>query len=127
MVRNRLLVVDDEASLVELCQIILEEAGYVVRGAFNGEQALKLVAEEMPDLVLLDVMMPGMSGIEVCRELRTRYDNGLRIVMYTADEREATHNKSLEAGADGVLTKEVPIYDIPSHLVRYLVPSESPR
>jgi DNA-binding response OmpR family regulator len=125
MVRNRLLVVDDEASLVELCQIILEEAGYVVRGAFNGEQALKLVAEEMPDLVLLDVMMPGMSGIEVCRELRTRYDNGLRIVMYTADEREATHNKSMEAGADGVLTKEVPIYDIPAHLLRYLVPSES--
>lgn len=125
MVRNRLLVVDDEASLVELCQIILEEAGYVVRGAYSGEQALKLVAEEMPDLVLLDVMMPGMSGIEVCRELRNRYDGQLRIVMYTADEREATHRKSMEAGADGILTKEVPIYDIPSHLVPYLVPSES--
>jgi len=126
MVRNKLLVVDDEASLVELCQIILEDAGYVVRGAYSGEQALRLVEEEMPDLVLLDVMMPGMSGIDVCRELRARYDHSLRIVMYTADEREATHNKSLDAGADGILTKEVPIYDIPSHIVRYLVPSESP-
>lgn len=126
MVRNRLLVVDDEASLVELCQIILEEAGYEVRGAYSGEQALKLAAEELPDLVLLDVMMPGMSGIEVCRELRSRYDSQLRIVMYTADEREATHRKSLEAGADGILTKEVPIYDIPAHIVHYLVPSESP-
>jgi two-component system response regulator VicR len=125
MVRNKLLVVDDEASLVELCQIILEDAGYVVRGAFNGEQALKMVAEEMPDLVLLDVMMPGISGIEVCRELRARHNGDLRIVMYTADEREATHIKSLEAGADGILTKGVPIYEIPSHLVRYLVPSES--
>jgi CheY-like chemotaxis protein len=124
MVRRKLLVVDDEASLVELCHIILESAGYEVRGAYNGEQALNRVAEEMPDLVLLDVMMPGMNGIEVCRELRTLYNNDLRIVMYTADEREATHQKSLEAGADGILTKEIPIYDIPEHLVRYLVPSE---
>ena len=56
---SKILVVDDEHSLVNLCLMILEQAGFNVRGAFSGKQALQMVGDEMPDLILLDVMMPG--------------------------------------------------------------------
>lgn len=120
---KKILIVDDEKSLVQLCQIILEAAGYEVRGAYNGRQALNMITEEVPDLVLLDVMMPGMDGIEVCRRIRSEYHNHPRIVMYTADEREITRDNSLTAGANAVLTKETPVYDIPSKIVGYLIPT----
>ena len=120
---KKILVVDDEKSLVQLCQIILEAAGYEVRGAYNGRQALSMITEELPDLVLLDVMMPGIDGIELCRLIRSEHARWPRIVMYTADEREATVDSSLNAGANAVLTKETPVYDIPSMIVMYLVPT----
>ena len=120
---KKILVVDDEKSLVQLCQIILEAAGYDVRGAYNGKQALSMITEEVPDLVLLDVMMPGMDGIEVCRRIRSEYKTQPRIVMYTADERAATRESSIIAGANAVLTKETPVYDIPSKIVNFLIPT----
>jgi DNA-binding response OmpR family regulator len=113
--------VDDESSLVQLCQLVLEDAGYRVRGAYNGRQALHMITEELPDLVLLDVMMPGMDGIEVCRQIRAAHNQAApRIIMYTADERDSTKDKSLEAGADALLTKETPIYDLPGKIRSYL-------
>lgn len=120
---KKILIVDDEKSLVELCQIILEAAGFEVRGAYSGHQALNMIMEERPDLVLLDVMMPGMDGIEVCRRIRSQHERHPRIVMYTADDREATLDSSLDAGANAVLTKETPVYDIPGKLAHYLVPT----
>lgn len=120
---KKILIVDDEKSLVQLCQIILEAAGYEVRSAYSGRQALSMITEEVPDLVLLDVMMPGMDGIEVCRRIRSEYETRPRIVMYTADERDTTRNSSLTAGANAILTKETPVYDIPSKIVNYLIPT----
>jgi DNA-binding response OmpR family regulator len=120
---KKILIVDDERSLVELCQIILEAAGFDVRGAYSGREALNMIMEEVPDLVLLDFMMPGMDGIEVCRRIRSEYDRYPRIVMYTADERDSTRSSSISAGANAVLPKETPVYDIPSHLANYLVPT----
>ena len=120
---KKILVVDDERSLVELCQIILEAAGFEVRGAFSGNEALDMITEEVPDLVLLDVMMPGMDGIEVCRRIRSEYNRYPRIVMYTADERDATLNNSMNAGANAILPKETPVYDIPVRLANYLIPT----
>jgi CheY-like chemotaxis protein len=118
---GKILVVDDEISLVQLCQIIFQEAGFTVRGATNGRQALRMIEEELPDLVLLDVMMPGMDGIEVCRHIRQRQGREHpRIVMYTADERDETRDNSLRAGADGVLTKQTPVFDLPQRVVSYL-------
>lgn len=116
-----ILVVDDESSLVQLCQLVLEDAGFKVRGAYSGRQALHILAEELPDLVLLDVMMPGMDGIEVCRQIRaTHNEHPPRIIMYTADERDSTRDNSLAAGADALLTKETPIYDLPGKINSYL-------
>ncbi len=119
---QKILVVDDERSLVQLCRIILEAAGYEVREAYNGHQALSLISEELPDLVLLDVMMPGMNGIEVCRQIRSQYPISPRIVMYTADDRKGTLNESIMAGANAVLTKETPLHDIPQKVTAYLSP-----
>lgn len=120
---KKILVVDDEKSLVQLCEIILEAAGYEVRSAYNGRQALSMITEELPDLVLLDIMMPDMDGIEVCRRIRKEYDRYPRIVMYTADDRDSTHDNSIDAGANAVLTKETPVYDIPAKIVNYLTPT----
>jgi len=120
---KKILIVDDERSLVELCQIILEAAGFDVRGAFSGREALTMITEDVPDLVLLDVMMPGMDGIEVCRRIRTDHERYPRIVMYTADARDSTRSSSLTAGANAVLPKETPVYDIPMHLANYLIPT----
>lgn len=116
------LIVDDESSLVQLCRIVLESAGYVVRGAYNGTQALRMMnEEERPDLVLLDVMMPDMNGIEVCRQIRSDFQSQAPlIVMYTADNSDSTRRDSLAAGANDLLTKEIPIYDLPNRINKYL-------
>lgn len=120
---KKILVVDDESSLVQLCQIVLENAGFEVRGAYSGKQALNLLKDEMPDLILLDVMMPGMNGIELCREIRNkRKGKRVHIVMYTADSSDSTRKCSLEAGANDLITKETPIYDLPVKLSGILVP-----
>lgn len=121
---KKILVVDDETSLVDLCQIVLENAGFEVRGAYNGKQALNLLKSEMPDLILLDVMMPGMNGIELCREIREKLqEKRVYIVMYTADISDSTRKCSLEAGANDFITKEIPIYDLPVKINDLLVPS----
>ncbi|MCI0396010.1 MAG: response regulator [Chloroflexi bacterium] len=122
--QKTVLVVDDESSLVQLCLIVLEGAGFKVRGAYSGRQALRMITEEIPDLVLLDVMMPGMNGIEVCREIRSSYQSHRPcIIMYTADSSDATKRSSLAAGANALLTKEIPIYDLPARIRTFLVPN----
>jgi len=118
---SKILVVDDEHSLVNLCLLIFEQAGYHVRGAFSGKQALQMVGDEMPDLILLDVMMPGMDGIEVCRRIR-QLELAQRpyILMYTADDRQNTKTESLNAGANDLISKETPIFDLPQKIQTYL-------
>lgn len=116
-----ILVVDDEQSLVNLCLLILEQAGYKVRGALSGKQALQMVGDEMPDLILLDVMMPGMDGIEVCRQIRERVQaRRPYILMYTADDRQYTKTQSIDAGATDFISKDTPIFDLPGKIQSYL-------
>jgi DNA-binding response OmpR family regulator len=118
---SKILVVDDETSLVQLCQIVLQDAGFQVRGAYSGRQALRMVTEDLPDLILLDVMMPGMDGIEVCRQIRAAHARQRPcIVMFTADERDTTRDSSMAAGANAFITKETPIYDLPTRIYSYL-------
>lgn len=118
---RKILVVDDETSLVQLCKLILEDAGYEVRGAFSGRQALHLLTEDVPDLILLDVMMPGMDGIEVCRRIREIYPTKRPcILMYTADDREKTRANSLRAGADDLIAKDTPVIELASKISAFL-------
>jgi two-component system response regulator VicR len=124
----KILVVDDEPSLVSLCLLIFEQAGYQARGAFSGKQALKMVGEEMPDLILLDVMMPGMDGIEVCRQIIDLESAKLpTILMYTADDSYQTKAKGIDAGATDFISKNIPIFDLPQKIDTFLtnyVPSQ---
>lgn len=114
---NKILVVDDERSLVELCQIILQQAGYLVRGALNGRQALQMVDEEPPDLVLLDVMMPGMDGFTVCEKLRLEEDTSdLPVIMLSAKTDLDSINKGLRVGATKYLTKPISPEDLTRHV-----------
>jgi adenylate cyclase len=107
VVRCRVLVVDDQPQNIRLLEAILTPRGYDVQAASSGEEALKAIAESHVDLVLLDIVMPGMDGYEVCRRIREQPDTAyLPVVMVTAsgDEQKV---KALEAGADDFVTKPI--------------------
>jgi two-component system alkaline phosphatase synthesis response regulator PhoP len=100
---TKVLVVDDEESLVKLVQGYLEREGYEVSTAYNGQDALRLARSAQPDLVVLDVMLPGLDGIEVCRRLRQFSD--AYVIMLTARTEEIDKIVSLSVAADDYLTK----------------------
>ena len=102
----RILVVEDEDALSALLEYNLEKEGFEVRLSADGEDALLLIEEDKPDLVLLDWMLPGLSGIEVCRRIRARPDTrDLPVIMLTARADEDDRIRGLDTGADDYLTK----------------------
>ncbi len=104
--RPQVLLVEDEPAQREVLSYNLEAEGYAVRRAENGEEALLLVAEEAPDLIILDWMMPLMSGIEVCRQLKTREaTREIPIIMLSARSEEVDTVRGLETGADDYVVK----------------------
>jgi CheY-like chemotaxis protein len=100
----RVLVVDDEPDAVELLQEFLAGKGYEVVTAANGEEALQRVKEDRPHLILLDVRMPGMSGLEVLRQVR-RIDQEVGVIMVTAVNEEETGRQALALGAFDYVVK----------------------
>jgi len=101
-----ILVVEDEAPLITLLRYNLEEAGFDVDEATDGEEALISVQERRPDLVVLDWMLPVVSGIEVCRQFRRRRETReLPVIMLTARSEETDRIRGLDSGADDYLTK----------------------
>jgi adenylate cyclase len=104
----KILVVDDTPANIKLLSDLLSVKGYRVCTAVNGEEALVQVAKEKPDLVLLDVMMPGISGYEVCKRLRASPETALLpVVMCTSLDPNQERVKGIEAGADDFLSKPV--------------------
>jgi DNA-binding response OmpR family regulator len=104
----KILVVDDTAANVKLLADLLTYKGYQVATAATGEEGLKRLAEQRPDIVLLDIMMPGMNGYEVCRAIRADPAHGvLPVVMITSLDPMQERIKGLEAGADDFLTKPI--------------------
>ncbi|MDY0396957.1 response regulator transcription factor [Virgibacillus halophilus] len=101
---GKILVVDDESSIVTLLAFHIEKAGYAVDKAYDGLQALERAESEKYDLVVLDLMLPKISGLEVCKYLR-KHDNDVPILMLTAKGEEADKIGGLDLGADDYMTK----------------------
>jgi len=103
MVGKRVLVVDDDVKTVELVKLYLNRDGYRVLTAYDGAEALRLVKEGRPDLVVLDLMLPGIDGLQVCRTLRDESD--VPIIMLTARTTDQDKLTGLDLGADDYVTK----------------------
>jgi two-component system, OmpR family, response regulator VicR len=103
MTKEKVLVVDDEKTLVKALKFNLEKEGFRVEEAYNGEEALKKVAELEPDIIVLDLMLPGLDGFEVCRQIRKKLE--IPIIMLTARGDDIDKVLGLELGADDYLTK----------------------
>jgi len=99
----KILVVDDEKPIADILQFNLEKEGYDVVCAYDGDEAIRLAEEERPDLILLDIMLPGKDGNEVCREVRKTQT--MPIIMLTAKDSEIDKVLGLELGADDYVTK----------------------
>lgn len=99
----KLLVVDDEKPIADILKFTFEKEGYQVVCAYDGDEALVVVKDERPDLILLDVMLPGRDGMDVCRTVRQTYD--VPIIMLTAKDSELDKVLGLELGADDYVTK----------------------
>jgi two-component system alkaline phosphatase synthesis response regulator PhoP len=107
-VYTKILVVDDEPDILEFLKYNLEKAGYVTVVAENGTSALEVAKQEIPDLILLDIMMPGMDGVETCYELRKIHSlNNTLITFLTARSEEYSEIAGLEAGADDYIQKPI--------------------
>jgi two-component system alkaline phosphatase synthesis response regulator PhoP len=105
---KKVLIADDEADILEIISYNLELHGYEVVTAKDGDQAIRLAKEEHPDLIILDIMMPKKSGIEVCKILRSQPEfKDTLIVFLTALNDELSHVKGLELGADDFISKPI--------------------
>ena len=106
MAKGRILVIDDEEDLVELVRYNLEQEGFQVKSASDGESGLAVARQELPDLILIDLMLPGMDGLELCRSLRAENRTAsIPVIMLTAKSAESDRIVGLELGADDYVVK----------------------
>jgi two-component system phosphate regulon response regulator PhoB len=106
MAKGRILVIDDEKDLIELVRYNLEKEGYSVRSSHDGESGLSMATKELPDLLVVDLMLPGIDGLDVCRSLRSdKRTARIPIIMLTAKSAESDRILGLELGADDYVTK----------------------
>lgn len=113
------LYADDSLDIIELVRVLVERAGYVLITARDGRQAVQLCLDENPDLVLMDISMPGMDGINAVRQLREDgYNNP--IVMLTASESGQDRERAINAGCDDYILKTIDMGDVETTLSRYL-------
>ena len=96
--QKKILVVDDEKPIADIIKFNLQKEGYEVHCAYDGVEAIQKVEEQKPDLILLDIMLPLKDGMEVCREVRKKYE--MPIIMLTAKDSEIDKVLGLELGAD---------------------------
>jgi len=106
MAKKHVLLVEDDEDILELLRYILSEEGYTVDGAVTGEDALRLLVTKLPDLVILDLMLPGLDGMEICKMIkRDPKTSHIPIVMLTARSEDSDIVAGLELGADDYITK----------------------
>lgn len=106
--KNKILIVDDEEDIIEVLKYNLEKEGYKVKTALDGEEAIRIAHKFEPHLIILDIMMPGMDGIEVCQKLRSddKFANTL-IAFLTARNESFTQISALETGGDDFINKPI--------------------
>jgi DNA-binding response OmpR family regulator len=120
-----ILVADDEPNIVLSLEFLLKQAGFRVRTVSDGDAVLAAIAREPPDLVLLDVMIPGRDGYAVCQEIRANPAwRDMRIVMLTAKGGEIAREKGLSLGADDYVTKPFSTRELVERIRRILDPAE---
>jgi len=118
-----ILVADDEPNIVLSLEFLLKQAGFRVRTVSDGEAALAAITQEPPDLVLLDVMIPGRDGYAVCQEIRSNPAwRDMRIIMLTAKGGDAQREKGLSLGADEYVTKPFSTRELVERVRRILDP-----
>jgi DNA-binding response OmpR family regulator len=110
MAAARILVVDDDPSIRKFVQVNLEARGYTVLTAGDGEEALRSIDEELPDLIILDIVMPKLDGIEVCK--RVRKWSSVPIIMLSARDNVQDKALCLDSGADDYLTKPFSLIEL---------------
>ncbi|MCM3339202.1 response regulator transcription factor [Paenibacillus sp. MER TA 81-3] len=116
--RASILLVDDEEEMTEFVRDALEDEGYAVRAAYNVEQAERLILERLPDLIVLDVMMPGTDGFQFCKQVRDSVD--CPIIFVSARESEADRIYGLAAGGDDYIVKPFSLRELKARIEAHL-------
>lgn len=118
---HKILIVDDEPNIVLSLEFLMEQSGFAVAVARDGDEALAQMTRFRPDLVLLDIMLPKMNGYEVCQKIRATPDwASVRVLMLSAKGRELEVSKGLALGADGYVTKPFSTRDLMDQVRRLL-------
>ena len=119
--KKRILVVDDNPRNLKLAFDVLEDAGYAVVEAVNAEEAQSMIDRNLPDLILMDIALPGMDGLTLTRKIkaneRTKH---IRIIALTAFAMKGDDQKALAAGCDGYITKPIDIHQLPVQVAEIL-------
>ena len=127
MAEEKILVVDDEEHIQELIKFNLEKSGYKVICADNGIDAIKIAKEQLPQIMLLDIMLPGMDGLDVCKEIRKDSNmSNMPIIMITAKGEEIDKIIGLELGADDYITKPFSVRELVARIKAILRRSNLP-
>lgn len=117
--KKKILIIEDEEDLVKGLKLNLQDEGYEVKYAFNGKEGLEKALKEKPDLILLDIMLPGMNGLEICKELRQNKMD-IPILMLTAKGEEIDKVIGLEMGADDYISKPFSIRELLARVKAHL-------
>jgi two-component system, OmpR family, alkaline phosphatase synthesis response regulator PhoP len=119
------LVVDDEANILLSLEFLMKKAGYEVRLARDGEEALAEIGKARPDLVLLDVMMPKRNGFDVCEAIRANPEwRAVRVILLTAKGRDIEREKGLALGADDYITKPFSTREVVERVIAWIGPAK---
>jgi two-component system, OmpR family, alkaline phosphatase synthesis response regulator PhoP len=119
------LVVDDEANILLSLEFLMKKAGYEVRLARDGEEALAEIGKARPDLVLLDVMMPKRNGFDVCEAIRANPEwRAVRVILLTAKGRDIEREKGLALGADDYITKPFSTREVVERVTAWIGPAK---
>lgn len=103
IVKKKIVVVDDEKPIADIVQFFLQKEGFSIRCAYNGQDAMELIEEIRPDMILLDMMLPDYDGVELCCKLRKKLD--IPIIILTASNSENDRKRAIELGASGFVFK----------------------